>query len=259
MTVHDRECPNCGAAVDFGSSTQATCSFCRSALSLFHGTIKSHSELNDLLEGTPVRRNEFTPTSAAPQPLSSTDSQWADFSDVADLARRGRAVEAVQLYRGRTGVGVNEARYIVEALALQETPASLQARIPSRSGRFALLGCLSMLFFAGLCAAFVVLSSQVAFRVWGPLDETLQIINNDFQVKQIFGQPLTPGLFVTGKISGDSKSSVAHFRVPIYGPRRSGELRGSGIWRKGVWDLNIWMMYDDDGEEQTISITHKVN
>ncbi len=259
MTVREMECPNCGATVDFGSGMQATCSFCRSILSLADGTIKSASALNDLLDSSPVRRDEFTAASAAPPAASFTSAHWTDFNDVADLARRGHKVEAIQLYRERTGVGVNEARYVVEAMALHETPASLQVTTQSRGGRFALLGCLSMLCFVGFCAAFVILSSQVLFRVWGPLDEALQIINNDFQVKHVFGQPITPGLFVTGKISGDNRSSVAQFSVPIYGPQRRGELRGSGIWHKGVWDLTIWVVYAESGDaEKTIAIARQV-
>jgi len=34
MTVHDLECPNCGASVEFAGSTRATCAFCKSSLRL---------------------------------------------------------------------------------------------------------------------------------------------------------------------------------------------------------------------------------
>jgi ribosomal protein L7/L12 len=259
VTVYEMNCPNCGAPVDFGGGVQTTCSFCRSVLALANGEIKSRSELADLLAGVPVRRNEFTPPSVAPQSASATNSHWTDFSDVADLAQQGQKLEAIQLYRERTGVGANEARYIVEAMARHEIAASMQEPVQPRSSKYMLWGCLPMLLFIGFCATFVTLSSQVVFRAWGPLDEALQIINNDFQVKHVFGQPITPGLFVTGKITGDSQSSTARFSVPIYGPRRSGELRGSGVWRKSVWDLNIWVIYsDNDGVEKTIAIARQV-
>jgi hypothetical protein len=121
------------------------------------------------------------------------------------------------------------------------------------------LGCLPMLLFFGLCAGFIMLSSQVAFRAWGPLDQVLRILNSSPQVTRVFGQPLTVGPFITGSISGDDTSSSARFNVPLYGPKQSGTLRVSGSWRRGVWDINISLIYDDeDGEEQTIYITQKV-
>jgi len=121
------------------------------------------------------------------------------------------------------------------------------------------LGCLPMLLFIGLCAGFIMLSSQVAFRAWGPLDHVLTILNNNPQVTQVFGQPLTVGPFITGSISGGDTSSSARFNVPLYGPRESGTLRVSGSWRRGVWDVSINLTYDDeDSEEQTLYITQKV-
>ena len=36
-----------------------------------------------------------------------------------------------------------------------------------------LLGCLPTLLFIGLCAGFIMLSSQVMFRAFGPLDQAL--------------------------------------------------------------------------------------
>jgi len=120
------------------------------------------------------------------------------------------------------------------------------------------LGCLPTLLFIGMCAGFIMLSSQVMFRALGPLDQALQIINSDPAVVQAFGKPITPGPFVTGKISGGDTSSLARFSVPIYGPKRTGHLQVSGSWRKGIWDLSVYVVYEEDGEEQTIQITQKV-
>ena len=115
MAINDRDCPNCGAPVDFAGSTRATCSFCRSQLYLTDAGVKASSALNDLLEN----------------------------------------------------------------------------------------------------------------------------------------QPVTHG------VDGDSLFS-ARFRVPIYGPKRTGNLQVSGSWRKGIWDLSVNVVYDEDGEEQAIQITQKV-
>ena len=99
-----------------------------------------------------------------------------------------------------------------------------------------------------------LLENQRATR---SVDQALQIINSDPAVVQAFGKPITPGPFVTGKISGGDTSS-ARFSLPIYGPKRTGHLQVSGSWRKGIWDLSVYVVYDEDGEEQTIQITRKV-
>ena len=103
-----------------------------------------------------------------------------------------------------------------------------------------------------------MLSSQVMFRAFGPLDQALQIINSDPAVGQAFGKPITLGPFITGKISSGDSTSLARFSVPIYGPKRTGDLQVSGSWRKGIWDLSVYVVYDEDGEEQMIQITQKV-
>ena len=41
MPVHDLECPNCGATVEFGSGTRATCAYCQSALILTAGSVQT--------------------------------------------------------------------------------------------------------------------------------------------------------------------------------------------------------------------------
>ena len=180
----------------------------------------------------------------------------------------GKKIEAIKLYRQQTGVGLKEAKDAVEALEQGEMPVvtidqrhggSVPSSTRTMNSRLGCLGCLPMLLFIGLCAGLIMLSSQVGFRVWGPLDQALNILNNNAQVTQIFGQPLTVGPFITGSISGGDTSSSAHFSVPLYGPQHSGTLRVSGSWRRGVWDISINLAYDDeDGEEQTIYIAQKV-
>lgn len=115
-----------------------------------------------------------------------------------------------------------------------------------------------MLLFMGVCAGFVVLSGHVMFRAFGPLDQALRIIHSDPAVVQAFGTPITPGVLVAGEMAGGGSSSSARLSVPIYGPKRSGELHVGGNWRSGVWNLGIRVVYEDDGEERTITITQKV-
>lgn len=205
---------------------------------------------------------ELTPRST----VTMTTISRADLDEINELLSQGKKIEAIRLYRERMDVGLKEATDAVEAIeatgltSLISDTARTAYRPPRQrtSTLGCLLGCLPTLLFIGLCAGFVTLSSQVMFRTFGPLEQVLQIINSDPKVVQAFGQPITTGAFVTGKISGGDTSSIAHFSVPIYGPQRSGELNASGSWRKGVWDLSINVSYDEDGEEQTIYLTRKL-
>jgi hypothetical protein len=56
MPVRDLECPNCGASVEFGSGTRATCAYCHSAV---------------LLAGNSVQNAPATPSREAAPPTAS--------------------------------------------------------------------------------------------------------------------------------------------------------------------------------------------
>jgi hypothetical protein len=250
MAIDDLDCPNCGAPVDFAGGTRATCSFCKSQLLLTGEGVRAASTLNDLLEQSSIRHS-------------------VDVDAINDLLRQGKKIEAIRLYRQQTGVGLKEAKDAVETIERTGTPppaasgqtitgAGYRSPRTHRSTLGCLFGCLPILLFIGLCAGFIMLSSQVMFRAFGPLGQALQIINTDPAVVRALGEPVAPGAFITGSIGSSGSSSSARFSVPIFGSRRSGELRVSGNWRNRIWDLNIWVVYDDAGEEQTIYITQKV-
>jgi ribosomal protein L7/L12 len=193
-----------------------------------------------------------------------------DLDQITELLLQGKKIEAIKLVREQTGLGLKEAKDVIDAIEATGRPTatgdpaqivtSTVYRPPrAKTSPRGFLGCLPMLLLIGLCAGFIMLTSQVAFRAWGPLDQVLKVLNSNPQVTQAFGQPLTIGPFITGEISSGGSSSSADFDVPLYGPKQSGELNVSGSWRKGVWDLTIWVSYTSgDGEEQTIRIAQKV-
>jgi len=223
-------------------------------------------EAKDAVEA--IERGELVELTWASSAAAAPGPYALDLAPITAAVNAGKKIEAIKLYRQQTGVGLKEAKDAVEALEQGEMPVvtidqrhggSVPSSTRTMNSRLGCLGCLPMLLFIGLCAGLIMLSSQVGFRVWGPLDQALNILNNNAQVTQIFGQPLTVGPFITGSISGGDTSSSAHFSVPLYGPQHSGTLRVSGSWRRGVWDISINLAYDDeDGEEQTIYIAQKV-
>jgi ribosomal protein L7/L12 len=183
-----------------------------------------------------------------------------DLDEINELLLQDKKIEAIKLYRQQTGVGLKEAKDAIDAIeAAGQLPGTTSPSPRMSTSTLGLLfGCLPMLLFFGLCAGFIMLSSHVMFRAFGPLDQALAIINSDPAVVQAFGTPIKPGVFVTGEMNSGGSSTSAQLSVPIYGQKRSGELNVSGDWRRGVWDLDIWVVYDADGEEQTIYIAQKV-
>ncbi len=213
-----------------------------------------------------IERGE-SPTLTPRQPTGAGSAYNLDLAPIQDALVQGNKVQAIKLYREQTGVGLEDAKDAVEAIERGSFPSvtidqrhhagsTSSRRRGSRLG--CLFGCLPTLLFISLCAGFIMLSSQVMFRVWGPLDSVLNILNSNEQVTGAFGQPVTVGPFITGKISSGGSSSHASFGGALIGPKRTGDLSVSGDWRRGVWDVTIWVTYDVDGEEQTIRISQQI-
>ena len=89
-------CPNCGAPLDYGGGSAPTirCPFCNNSVIV-------PEELRDL--------------SGAPE--STVMLQPGKLRDIAELARGGKKIEAIKLYRAMFNVGLKEAKDAVEALA----------------------------------------------------------------------------------------------------------------------------------------------
>jgi hypothetical protein len=103
MAITDRNCPNCGAPVEFAAGARATCSFCRSQLYLTGGEVKAESALNDLLENQPIARG-------------------VDADRVRQLVQDGKKIEAIKWVREQADLGLKEAKDAVEAIERGETP-----------------------------------------------------------------------------------------------------------------------------------------
>ncbi len=189
-----------------------------------------------------------------------------DLGRIRQLVNDGQKIEAIKILREQTHVGLKEAKEAVEAIGRGEMPvitidlrdrstASALSRVPGPIG--CLVAALPILFFIALCAGSIFFLSNIAFRVWGPYDQALDMVRTSEQVQAVFGSPINPGIFLAGSISGGDRSSSAYFQVPIFGAKRDGSLTVSGDWSKGTWDLSIWLAYDQDGEEQTIYLSGK--
>jgi ribosomal protein L7/L12 len=219
-------------------------------------------EAKDFVEA--LERGEQPEQPPRSEPAHTGRAQTADEERLTELLHQGKKLEAIKLYREQTDANLQDAKRAIDALEQGQPLPPLHPRRRSttspQGGLWGcLVGCLPILLFMGLCVGFIMLSSQIAFRVWGPLNQTLELLNSSEAMESAFGEPLTLGPFITGGIGSSGASSRAGFEVPIYGPKRSGWLEVSGSWRSGVWDVTIWVAYEDDnGEPQTIRISQKV-
>ena len=201
---------------------------------------------------------------AGPTTLPSNIGPYAvDIDRIGQLARGGKKIDAIKVLREQTHLGLKEAKDAVEAIERGELPtitidqrARSVASIPV--GRFGcIVGCLPILAIIAACAGLIMLMSNLAFRAWGPYDVALDMVRSSEQVQAALGLPMNPGIFLAGSISSSGSDSHARFEVPIYGSKTSGSMRVSGSWYKGVWDVSVWIVYDQDGEEQTIYLSGK--
>ena len=198
--------------------------------------------------------------------LPSTIGPYAvDVDRIQQLARSGKKIDAIKLLREQTHLGLKEAKDAVEAIERGEMPTiTIDQRAGAsgvsivRAGRFGcLLGCLPILAIIAACAGLIMLMSNLAFRAWGPYDIALDMVRASEQVQAALGVPINPGIFLAGSIGSSGSDSHARFEAPIYGSKNSGSMRVSGSWHKGVWDVSVWIVYDQDGEEQTIYLSQK--
>lgn len=181
-----------------------------------------------------------------------------DLDEIERLIRGGQKINAIKLLREQTKLGLKEAKDAVDALERGQLPSlsiDQRTRSGAASNRGCLLGCLPVLGFIGLCFISIMLMSQIMFRVWGPYDAALTVLNNSEEVTAALGKPLSTGLMMTGSISSSGSDSNARFQTDLFGSKRSGTLRVAGTWRKGRWDLSIWVLYDEDNEERTIFLS----
>ena len=199
------------------------------------------------------RSKEVLNTSAGPFAV--------DLNELERLIHSGQKITAIKLLREQTGLGLKEAKDAVDTLERGKLP-SLSIDQRARSGVVVksstggcLLGCLPVVGMLGVCFLSIMLMSQVMFRVWGPYDAAMSTLHSSEEVVAALGEPLSTGLMMVGSISSSGSDSHARFETPVFGSIRSGTLRVSGSWRKGRWDLSIWVLYDEDNEERTIYLS----
>lgn len=66
---------------------------------------------------------------------------------------------------------------------------------------------------------------------------SLQLVRSNAEAIAELGQPMDPGLFVTGSISKDLSGGKAELHYSLNGPKASGEVFVDAVQQGGVWHL----------------------
>lgn len=201
-------CPSCGAPLTYqpGKLT-VTCSYCH----------------NEIIVPESLRpQPEFAPSAAANMELG----QLAALPEIAQLARSGHKIEAIKRYRAAFGVGLQEAKDAVEAIAagrpfemtgaqiITATTAAPAAKVSGRS-----VGCVIwlvvLIIVASVVAPLVAAFGGLAIFGWGissAVPEVSRVLPAPTPAPTATPAPTpTPGFASVALTFGSRGTGPAHF------------------------------------------------
>lgn len=151
--------------------------------------------------------------------------------------------------------------------AFPATPATpvrpASAPVQSRSlARLLKWGCLfvvlSQVLFVCVCGVFVALATNVMLQIGGPVEQVTTIVNQEPEVVRALGQPIKLGFPTNTNIQSGKQGTMVTFSAPLTGSKGKGHVQAEGRQTGGVWDLDIWVTYLEDGVEQEVFIQRQL-
>jgi len=116
----------------------------------------------------------------------------------------------------------------------------------SKVWKFVGCGCLALfvigaLGFGGLFYGFFKL-----LRNNDPYRDSIAAVQGNPAAIAALGEPIKPGIFMTGNISFNNDSGSVNFRIPVSGPKGKGTIQVRGTranshtgWVYDVWELRV--------------------
>jgi hypothetical protein len=109
------------------------------------------------------------------------------------------------------------------------------------------VGCLGSLV---VCVGFVVLLVVIIFgaiKGSDPYTEGLARARASAEVKNLLGEQIEPGFWLTGKIEVSGPSGKADLAIPLSGPKGAATLYVIATKEAGKWEYSTLEVAPDDG------------
>jgi len=115
---------------------------------------------------------------------------------------------------------------------------------PSRGRVIGLVGwgCLVLAVFVALIALAAAFGLAQQLRRSDPYRESLAAVALNPAAAKALGEPIEPGLFVTGSIRIQGDDGRADIEIPVRGPDGSGVIHIEGARNDGEWTYEIWRL-----------------
>jgi len=101
------------------------------------------------------------------------------------------------------------------------------------------VGCITPLV---CCGGFVGVILTIVFGAMKSSDvykDSVSRATADVRVKDLLGEPIEPGLFVTGNINVNNNSGEADLSIPLSGPKGSATLHVVAEKTDGKWESSV--------------------
>jgi hypothetical protein len=109
-------------------------------------------------------------------------------------------------------------------------------------------GCLTLVVGAVLVVGLIVGLLQMALRSNDAYSASLAAARASAAVREDFGEPLTPGWWVSGSASVEKDNAAADLQYRIAGPKAEGVVFVQGTKTGGVWTYSVMLVRRDDGK-----------
>ena len=115
------------------------------------------------------------------------------------------------------------------------------------------LGCLTLLFLAGLFVAVLMTVITTSFRSSDVYKEAMAGVAASPQVRAQLGEPIKAAWLIAGDLRVTGGSGSANLSLPISGPRGRGTLRAVASKSGGIWRFSC-LQADIEGHAGVIDL-----
>ncbi len=100
------------------------------------------------------------------------------------------------------------------------------------------LGCLTPLVVCGGGITLIVVVVFGAMKSSDVYKEALERARSSAEVKALLGEPIEPGMMVSGNIEVKNDTGKADLSIPISGPKGSATIRAVADKKAGKWEYS---------------------